>query len=142
MRHEKIKVKRDTNTVHALTVVPWEVSILEYLFGDGNVETTGEYVDVPGREYPDPREEMMRLEKAYGADVKTEVPHVVSMYGTGRTGVRALARAIEAAREEEEEAGQAPSATTGARPSGRRKLPARKQDAPRRRPHAGDSLLA
>jgi hypothetical protein len=102
MRHERIKVKRDNNTVHNLTIAPWEIPVIEYLFDEGNVERLGQFVTLD-REYPDPREEMQRLEKAYGADVQTNVPFAVSVYGAMRTGVRVLAKAIEAAREEEEE---------------------------------------
>jgi hypothetical protein len=141
MRHEVVKVKRDNNTVHSLTVAPWEVPVLEYLFGEGNVEPQGQFVDAPGRDYPDARDEMGRLQKAYGADVKTDVPHVVSVYGTARVGVKALAKAIDAARGEEDEEGQAPSGTTGARVTKRRK-PAIPQRTVAPRPHASDSLLA
>ena len=35
MRYEKVKVTRDTNTVHNREVPPWEVPILEYLFEEG-----------------------------------------------------------------------------------------------------------
>lgn len=143
MRHARVQVKRDTNTVHSITVAPWEIPILEFLFDEGNVTHMEQFVDVPGREYPDPREEFVRLQKAYGADVQTNVPYAVSVYGTTRTGVRALTRAMDTAREEEEEDGQAPSATTGARRTGRRKLPA-PATAPKkaRRQYASDPLMA
>jgi hypothetical protein len=114
-------VKRDNNTVHNKTLAPWEIPILEYLFDEGNVTRTDEFVQAD-QDYPDPAQEMVRLMKAYGADVKTDIPHAVTVYGVARTGVRALAKAIEAAKEEDDEA-QVPSTRV------------------RRRPHASDSLL-
>lgn len=104
LRHERIKVKRDNNTVHNLTVAPWEIPIIEFLFDEGNVEKTGEFVALNDRDYPDPGQEFVRLQKAYGADVKTNVPHAVTIYGAQRAGVRAVAKAIDAAREDDEEA--------------------------------------
>lgn len=134
MRHEKVIIKRDNHTVHHKTLAPWEVPIVEYLFDEGNVTHTGEYVQAD-QEYPPAAEEMVRLMKAYGADVKTDIPHAVTVYGAARAGVRALAKAIEAAREEEEEDGASPPATTGARVTA-----ARRNN--KHRPHANDALLA
>lgn len=135
MRHEKITIKRDNHTVHSKTMAPWEIPIVEYLFDEGNVIHTGEFVQAD-QDYPPAAEEMTRLMKAYGADVKTDIPHAVTVYGAARAGVRALAKAIEAAKEEDEEDnGMSPEATTGARLVNRNRNN-------RRRPHAGDALLA
>jgi hypothetical protein len=122
MRHERIKIKRDNHTVHNTTVAPWEIPIIEYLFDEGNVERLDEFVQAD-QDYPDPAQEMVRLQKAYGADVKTDIPYAVTVYGAARAGVKALAKAIESAKEEDDAA---------ARPRTRN----------RRRPHAGDALLA
>jgi hypothetical protein len=135
MRHEKVIVKRDNHTVHHKTLAPWEIPIVEYLFDEGNVIHTGEFVQAD-QEYPPAAEEMTRLMKAYGSDVKTDIPYAVTVYGAARAGVRALAKAIEAAREEDEEDdGASPAATTGAR----MRAPRRNN---RHRPHANDALLA
>lgn len=135
MRHEKVIVKRDNHTVHSKTMAPWEIPIVEFLFDEGNVTPTGEFVQAD-QDYPPAHEEMTRLMKAYGADVKTNIPYVVTVYGASRAGVRALAKAIDAAREEDEEdGGRSPEATTGARAVDRNRNN-------RRRPHAGDALLA
>jgi hypothetical protein len=122
MRHERITIKRDNHTVHNKTVAPWEIPIIEYLFDEGNVNYTEEFVEAD-QDYPDPAKEMARLMKAYGADVKTDIPYAVTVYGAARAGIRALAKAIEAAKAADEEA---------ARPRARNS----------RRPHANDALLA
>lgn len=134
MRHERVIIKRDNQTVHNKTMAPWEIPLVEYLFDEGNITHTGEFVQAD-QDYPTPAEEMYRLTKTYGADVKTNIPHVVTVYGAARAGVRALAKAIDAAREEEEEDGPAPSATTGSRPLGSR-------NARHRRSYANDPLMA
>jgi hypothetical protein len=135
MRHEKVIIKRDNHTVHVKTMAPWEIPIVEYLFDEGNVTHTGEYVQAD-QYYPPAAEEMTRLMKAYGSDVKTDIPHAVTVYGAARAGVRALAKAIDAAKEEEDEDGAAPPATTGARET------LRHRRTNRIRPNAGDALLA
>lgn len=135
MRHERVVIKRDNHTVHNKTMAPWEIPVVEYLFDEGNVIHTGEFVQTE-QDYPPAAEEMMRLMKAYGADVKTDIPYAVTVYGAARAGVRALAKAIEAAREEDEEDdGVSPAATTGAR-----ERVIRRNN--RARPHANDALLA
>jgi hypothetical protein len=135
MRHEKVIIKRDTNTVHNKTIAPWEIPILEYLFDEGNVIRTGEYVQADV-DYPPAAEEMTRLMKAYGADSKTDIPHAVTVFGAARVGVRALAKAIDAARAEDaEDNGAAPEATTGPR-----RVDRTRNNRPRL--HANDALLA
>ncbi len=104
MRHEKVKVTRDTLTVHNLAVAPWEIPILEQVFDEGNVVATGEYVNLPDREYPNPAQEMTRLKKVYGTDGPDGPAHAVSVYGDSRNGIKALAKAIETAQQEEADA--------------------------------------
>lgn len=133
MRHEKVIIKRDNHTVHNKALAPWEIPIVEYLFDEGNVIHTGEFVEAD-QDYPEAHEEMQRLMKAYGADTKTEIPHAVTVYGAARVGVRALAKAIQAARDEDD--GDSQPATTGSRTVGR----LRKTN--RQRPHMNDALLA
>lgn len=108
MRHERIKVKRDTLTVHNLTVPPWEIPLIEYMFEEVEHTDTFVYVD---REYPDPGQEFFRLQKAYGQDMKTEIPHAVTVFGAARQGVKALKALIDAARREDERAEPAPEPT-------------------------------
>jgi len=95
---------RDTLTVHNMTVAPWEIPVIEYVFEEGNVTRSGEFVDVPDRDYPDPTQEYMRLTRVYGSENETGIPHAVSVFGSARNGVRALTKAINEAREADEEA--------------------------------------
>lgn len=108
MRHERVIVKRDERTTHNKTMCPWEIPIIEYMFGDGNVTRTDQFVEVPGAEYPDAVSEMDRLTRVYGSDPETKVPNAATVYGTARKGIRELAKAIEAAQEDEEGAKQKP----------------------------------
>lgn len=128
MRHEKIKVNRDNNTVHNTATAPWEIPVIEYVFGEHNVERLGEFVEVSdARGYPDPGEEMARLTKVYGVDTDSGVAFAVTVYGTARIGVRAMARAIEEAEEADVEA---------AKPRTRRKSKTVSRD------YANDPLMA
>jgi hypothetical protein len=110
MRYERVKVTRDTNTVHSREVPPWEIPMLEYLFGDeGNVVRTGEFVTpTPGKlinlDYPEAKTELKRLIDAYKGDPKSGIPYAISVYGNGRQGERALQKLIDDAREADEEA--------------------------------------
>lgn len=126
MRHEKVKVFRDTQTSHTLAVAPWEIPVLESVFGvEGQVQSTGECIQLGAdREYPDAAAEMARLEKAYGKDGPEGPYHVVLVYGGSRIGVKALAAAINVAKQEEADA----------RP---KRAPRRKQTV-----HANDPLFA
>jgi hypothetical protein len=103
MRYERVKVKRDLNTVHNCAMPPWEVPMVEYIFDDGNVEPLGEFVEV-AREYPDASKELERLVLCYGSDPKSGVPYANSVYGNARAGVKALAKLIEDAKAEDAEA--------------------------------------
>ena len=106
MRYERVKVKRDLNTVHNRATPPWEVPMLEFIFDDGNVEPLGEFVEVAG-EYPEASKELDRLVRCYGSDPKSGVPYANSVYGNARAGVKALAKLIEDAKAEDAEAEKA-----------------------------------
>ena len=88
MRYERVKVKRDTNTVHNRAAPPWEIPVLEFIFEGGNVEPLGVFEEVAG-EYPNAAQELDRLVKCYGSDPKSGEPYANSVFGNGRAGVRA-----------------------------------------------------
>ncbi len=107
MRYERVKVKRDTNTVHNRAVPPWEIPMLEWVFDEGNIERLGVFEEV-AREYPEAANELDRLVQVYGSDPKSGVPHANSVYGNARAGVRTLQKMIDDAKAEDEEALPAP----------------------------------
>ena len=107
MRYERVKVSRDTNTVHNLAVAPWEVPILEFIFEEGNVVRTGVYEEVSRgprhpEGYPDAAKELQRLVECYGHDPKSGVPYANSTYGNARAGVRSMQKLIDDAKAEDE----------------------------------------
>lgn len=97
MRYERVKVTRDTNTVHNVSVAPWEIPLIEFIFDEGNVVRTDEFNEVE-REYPTAAKELDRLVRAYGADPKSGVPYANSVYGNARAGERVLAKMIDEAK--------------------------------------------
>lgn len=103
MRYERVKVTRDTNTVHNRAVAPWEIPVLEFLFEEGNVERLEEFDEVAG-EYPEAAKELDRLVRCYGADPKSGVPYANSVYGNARAGVRSLQKLIDDAKIEDKAA--------------------------------------
>lgn len=100
MRFERVKVTRDTNTVHNRAVAPWEIPILEFLFDEGNVERLDVFEEVSG-EYPEPAKELDRLVRCYGADPKSGVPYANAVYGNAQAGIRSLRKMIEDAKAED-----------------------------------------
>lgn len=122
MRYERVRIKRDTNTIHNRAVPDWEIPVLEYLFDRGNVEKTGIFVEVAG-DYPDPREEFERLAQRYGSDNKSGTPHICEVYGTAMMGVRALSKAIDEAKAADEEAAGATKAPARRARAGSRSAP-------------------
>lgn len=122
MLHQRVKVTRDTNTVHNKTVAPWEIPVLEFLFEDGNVVRLDEFVEVD-EPYPDAPSEFTRLTLLYDKDRKSGVPFVASVYGDGPRGVKALSERIAEAQKDEKRRLKAKSkiskAVTGERPVGR-----------------------
>jgi hypothetical protein len=115
MRYERVKVMRDTNTVHNRAVAPWEIPVLEFLFEEGNVERLEVFEEVSG-EYPEASKELDRLVRCYGADPKSGVPYANSVYGNARAGVRSLQKLIDDAKIEDKAA-----AKTGTAPAPRKR---------------------
>jgi hypothetical protein len=107
MRYERVKVKRDTNTVHNRAVPPWEIPMLEWVFDEGNIERLGVFEEVAG-EYPEAPQELDRLVRVYGTDTKSGVPHANSVYGNARAGIRVLQKLIDDAKAEDEAAAPMP----------------------------------
>jgi hypothetical protein len=94
MRYELVNIKRDTQTTTCREVPEWEIPVLEFIFADVNIERTGAFVNV-NRPTPTAASEFDRLSRAYGADVKSGVPHVAAVYGNGSLGVRAMSKVME-----------------------------------------------
>ena len=99
MRYERVKIKRDDWTTYNRPVLPWEIAILEFTFGEGNVERTGIFVD-NNTEYPDAKDEFHRLIGTYGSDPESGIPYVSSVYGQASAGVNHLRRVMAEAFEE------------------------------------------
>jgi hypothetical protein len=97
MRYERVKVTRDTNTVHNVAVAPWEIPLIEFIFDEGNVVRLEQFEEVE-REYPTAAKELDRLVRSYGADPKSGVPYANSVYGNARAGERTLAKMIDEAK--------------------------------------------
>jgi hypothetical protein len=104
MRYERVKVRRDTQTTHNRAVPPWEIPLLEFIFEEGNVEPLGEFEEVADHDYPEPAEEYDRLSARYKKDSETKMDVVRAVFGQGRLGIKALAKAIEEARRAEGDA--------------------------------------
>lgn len=102
MRYERVKVTRDTNTVHNRAVAPWEIPVLEFIFGEENVTHLEEYEEVAG-EYPDAPKELDRLVRCYGNDPKSGVPYANMAIGNAGAGVRALRKLIDDAKADDAE---------------------------------------
>ncbi len=107
MRYERVKVTRDQNTVHSREVAPWEIPVLEFIFGDGNVVRTGDFVTVtPGKlinhEYPEAITELNRMVEVYGHDPKSGVPYANFAYGNGNAGLKAVQKLIDEAKADDE----------------------------------------
>jgi hypothetical protein len=97
MRYERVKITRDPHTVYNRTVLPWEVAILEFTFGEGNVHRFEDEFETNELEYPEPSVEFQRLQQAYGSDPQSGVPYVASVYGQASAGVNHLRRAMQEA---------------------------------------------
>ena len=103
MRYERVKIKRDNNTVHNRAMAPWEIPMIEYIFGDGNVERLEVFEEVSG-EYPEAAKELDRLVRCYGSDPKSGVAYANSVYGNARAGIRSLQKLIDDAQADDEDA--------------------------------------
>ena len=117
MRYVRVKVKRDQQMVVCNSFPQSEIPMLKYTFEDGNVEDTG-IEEVVGREYPSGAAEYARFVKVYGADSKSGVPHVASVFGEGNRGVRELQALIDEAKKADKPAPKArkPQVTVDADP--------------------------
>lgn len=108
MRYERVKITRDPHTVYNRDVLPWEVAILEFTFGDGNVIRQDGFIDTD-TPYPEAGIEFQRLTAAFGADPTSGVPYVASVYGQASAGVNHVRRAIAEAKAEFEASKHKPS---------------------------------
>ncbi len=130
MRFISAKVVRDVSSQIPIRVAPWELPVLEVVFGEGNIQLTGDVTHVvkdPDKAYPAPGIEFDRLTKKYGADPETGIPYVVTAYGTARNGISALQRAIEEARKADAVA-ERKTAPTAAPKSRKRRTAADERD--------------
>lgn len=123
MRFERVMIKRDTNTVHNRAVPSWEIPVLEFLFEDGNVTPTGVFEQV-AIEYPEANTEFHRLTQCYGADPQSGTPYVAAVYGNAGAGIRALRKAIEEAKTEDEAVSVAKSTPAAVTSRKRKESPA------------------
>jgi hypothetical protein len=96
MQYVRVKVKRDPQMAVVNLFPRWEIPMLKYTFEDGNVEELDS--EEVARDYPNAAAEYSRFVKVYGADSKSGIPHVVSVYGEGSRGVRSLQEAIDEAK--------------------------------------------
>lgn len=100
MRYEHVKITKDTNTIYNRAVPSWEVPILEFVFGEGNVVPLGTFDKAP-IDYPTAAEEHQRLSLKYGIDRETKTDFVAVVYGPPRAAIREIGKAMEAAKQEE-----------------------------------------
>jgi hypothetical protein len=95
MRFIKLTLTRSETTIIPLTVVPWEVPLLEAVHGGERITIDGE-VEVANRDYPDAPGEFQRLLLKYKMDTDSGQDYVALVYGGGRLGVEKLEAAIKA----------------------------------------------
>lgn len=113
MRYERVKITRDTNTVHNRAVGPWEIPVLEFIFEEGNVVRLGVFEEVAG-EYPEAAKELDRLVRCYGVDPANGVPWANQVFGNQRAGIRSVQKLIDEAKADDKAA--APPAARRGRP--------------------------
>lgn len=103
MLYERVKITRDPHTVYNRDALPWEIPILEFIFGDGNVIRQPGAAIRSDRPYPEEAGvEFQRLADAFGADPQSGVPYAASVYGQASAGVNHVRRAIAEAKAEDE----------------------------------------
>lgn len=92
IRCNEVLVTRDANTIIPRQVWPWELPLLEELYGAGSVVVAGEFE----REYdlPETEQELARLTRLYGSEEESKIPYVEVVYGRSTNGMRQLQRAI------------------------------------------------
>lgn len=93
MRHIEAEVRRSELSTIAVSVLPWDIPVLENMHGAENVIVHGES-DKPAA-FDGPQAEYARLESAYGKDTETNQTWVAQTYGAGPIGVAKLAQFIE-----------------------------------------------
>lgn len=111
MLYERVKITRDPHTVYNRSVLPWEIAVLEFTFGDGNVTRTGT-TERNALPYPEAANEFQRLEMAYGSDPQSGVPYVASVYGQASAGLNHLRRVIAEAKSVDEAEQPKPASKT------------------------------
>lgn len=102
MHYRTVTIQRDETTSMPVLVGDWEVPILEHKHGDERV-TVGGLKEYENRPWPaDAKSEMQRLNVLYGnaSSGDNPVTWAERVYGVGSQGVKALERAIEAAKKE------------------------------------------
>lgn len=103
----EVLVNRDANTIIPRQAWPWELPILEELYGSGSVVVSNEF----DREFdiPETEQELARLTRLYGSEEESKIPYVEVVYGRSTNGMRQLQRAIaQSVAEEEGEAKRGP----------------------------------
>jgi hypothetical protein len=95
MRYVNVLVERSEHLSIPVTVPEWEVPILQFVHSAERVvinSTVHRDVEAPRADH-----EYERLERCYGADVKTERAFVAEIYGQPPIGHKGLEAAIKAA---------------------------------------------
>ena len=95
MRMAQLRVQRSELSTHTEVMYPWEMAILQHLFGDLAVKEVGESFE--DRDVPDAQGEFDRLVSRYGMDNESGIPHAVQVYGSGRIGLQTLKAEIDKA---------------------------------------------
>lgn len=101
MRYQNVRVTRSEAHILETAFLPWEVPMLQALYGAENV-VLGDMIDVERRDKsgapkpaPTPESEFDRLVAVYKSAEEGGVPLAHQVYGAPPTGVRALMKAME-----------------------------------------------
>jgi hypothetical protein len=100
MRFTLVTVTRDETSSMPIHVGAWEIPVLEAKHGEERI-SVGDEVDFPDRPWPeDARSEMQRLSQLYGMTGAGDdaLSFAERAYGAGSTGIKALEKAMKAAR--------------------------------------------
>jgi hypothetical protein len=92
IKYQEVTIRISELQTQTVTVAPWEVPILQAIYGEGDAQVTGG-ADVD-RDPPGAADEFARLANRYGPK-NAETPVVAAVYGKFGPGVAALAEAIE-----------------------------------------------
>lgn len=93
LKYVNVRVERSEHLSIPDRVPEWVVGILAFIHGEEKVVVESEVV-IEVKEVPNAAEEYDRLERCYGADVKTEKSFVSEIYGAPPRGINELAKAI------------------------------------------------